>query len=892
MTLRKFLWMGTASSLALACSIQSSRAAEAAPEEIVVTGYLQSLQQSLAVKRDSEGISEVVSAEDVGKMPDKNVADALQRLPGIDIMNSGTGGSGGFDENDRVGIRGSSPSLTDTTINGHRVASGDWFVLDQFQAVGRGVSFSLLPSEIVSSVVVHKSQSADLQEGGVAGTIDIQTRRPLDVKEPVQLSVTAGAAYNDLAGSAEPQLNGTFNWHNDAKTFGVNAIGFYEKRDLRRDGQEELGYNQVPTTSTLGKAGYAGYWAPGLMDASYFTQTREREGGLVDFEFAPSDKWTINVDGFYSKMNANNVNDDVFLWPGNGGTGVMGSGPLPTGIKTNGNVITAMTLPAGANNWGTDQIPRTAWSSSAYIDADFKFRPDSHWLITGDGGWSHGVGKTTSSFANEYVNQAAGGYSLNGLNSPGTFSFPGGQGFLTNPVAGSGWGYSWNWSDVFTEEDDDYYGQTDVEYFMDSGILTSVKAGVRYNEHSRIVNPWVDGGPNWGTYDPANETPTGSKGPGWGGGTTPSNYGQGLGAGSTFPFFTLNPANQTAWAATYTNNNSTSRYYWPGYTNVDEKIWAGYIMGNFGGTFANTDYKGNAGVRIVRTHENINYDLSPGPNPITTSAFGPYTPTVADYSYTDVLPSVNVSDQVAKNMYVKASIGKTLARPDYSSLGGAVTLNDQTFSGTAGNPYLKPIRAWNYNLDWEWYFAPESLLSVGVFYTDFSSAVDFATAPETYYNQFYKKMTSYNLTTFINDPGTEKGAEFNYQQNIYKGFGVTTNFTEALSKLANGDPMPGNARETYNIGAYYENDLMSLRLTYSWRSKFYITIDRGTPYNQDNFGTLDAAFNFNITPNFTFSVDALNMTDEHLQYYGYGTNMPRAFYDNGRTFYGTLRYKM
>ena len=125
---------------------------------------------------------EVITAEDIGKMPDKNVADAVQRVPGVTIS-SQSGGSGGFDENDRVSMRGTNPSLTQTLVNGHAIASGDWFVLDQVGLVGRSVSFSLLPSELVGQVVVRKSATADLVEGGVAGAVDIITRRPLQFSQ-------------------------------------------------------------------------------------------------------------------------------------------------------------------------------------------------------------------------------------------------------------------------------------------------------------------------------------------------------------------------------------------------------------------------------------------------------------------------------------------------------------------------------------------------------------------------------------------------------------------------------------------------------------------------------------------------------------------------------------
>src|SRR5215472_9387598 len=140
--------------------------------EVVVTGIRYSVEQSIAQKRAAATVTEVVTAEDIGKMPDKNVADALQRLPGVNISSAGAN-EGGFDEADRVSLRGTNPSLTQTTVDGHMVASGDWFVLDQTGTVGRSVSYTLLPSELVKEVRVNKSSEADFLEGGVACNVDI-----------------------------------------------------------------------------------------------------------------------------------------------------------------------------------------------------------------------------------------------------------------------------------------------------------------------------------------------------------------------------------------------------------------------------------------------------------------------------------------------------------------------------------------------------------------------------------------------------------------------------------------------------------------------------------------------------------------------------------------------
>src|SRR3981189_2217904 len=165
--------------------------------EIVVVGIRKSVEQSIEAKRNSTELTEVVTAEDIGKMPDKNVADSLARVPGVNTSAAGAN-EGGFDENDRVSMRGTNPSLTQTLINGHGVAAGDWFVLDQVQTVGRSVSYTLLPSEIVSKVVVAKSSSASLVGGVVAGSVDIIPRKPLDFAKEFTLEASVGAVYADL----------------------------------------------------------------------------------------------------------------------------------------------------------------------------------------------------------------------------------------------------------------------------------------------------------------------------------------------------------------------------------------------------------------------------------------------------------------------------------------------------------------------------------------------------------------------------------------------------------------------------------------------------------------------------------------------------------------------
>src|SRR5688572_31699430 len=219
-------------------------------EEVVVAGIRFSNEKSLDTKRDANSVIEVVTAEDIGKMPDKNVADSLTRVPGV-TTSSASANEGGFDENDRVSMRGTNPSLTQTLINGHAVAAGDWFVLNQVQQVGRSVSYTLLPSELVNQIVVHKSAQASLVEGGVAGSVNILTRKPLDFADQFTLSASAGGVWSEQPDEIDPQLSALLNWKNDSGTLGVMVQAFSEERHLRRDGVELLGYGTIAPGSVI-----------------------------------------------------------------------------------------------------------------------------------------------------------------------------------------------------------------------------------------------------------------------------------------------------------------------------------------------------------------------------------------------------------------------------------------------------------------------------------------------------------------------------------------------------------------------------------------------------------------------------------------------------------------
>jgi iron complex outermembrane receptor protein len=843
-------------------------------QEVVVSGIRYSLDEALKIKRADIQNVEVIKAEDIGKLPDKNIADAVQRLPGVNTT-SAAGGEGGFDENDRVAIRGTSPSLTQTTVNGHAVASGDWFILDQFQLVGRSVSYTLLPSEIVGTVVVRKSQSADLTEGGVAGSVDIQTRHPLDFKKQFTAEAFAGAEYGDLSGEASPQANALLSWKNDGSTLGVLAQGFYEERKIRRDGQEFLGYTTIPATITdttgatvpnpmvAGNPALAGAAMPNEIGSALFTQTRKRQGGLFDLQFAPNDRLSFDVNGFYSELKADNFNRNYMAFLV---YQVNNHVPPSSSTVSNGTVVAASWPAATTNSIVYDEISRPgAEAKTWYVDLHGSFQATDALTLTGQLGYTEGLGNTPTQPAYEACQNGALSYDMSaGLDHPATVTYAGSG----SPVGAS---TCWSWNDITKATDKEPYGQLDALWKVNVGAFQSVKGGIRYAEHEHIVTFPENGGclsSCWSTF------------PAYNGGLYPSDFASGLGAGPLTNIWQLTEASIAQYVAANVSTGP-SRYYWPGESHVKENDWAAYVMANVGGE----GWAGNFGLRVVSTHEYSLVNVSGGSNPITTSAFGPYTPTPFTNNYLDFLPSVGLKFDITKDLLLRFSAAETLARPDYSAIGGAVSLTDINWTGNGGNPNLKPIRSSNYDASLEWYFAQQSLLAVGIFYMDMSSYVDFKTAQINYYNQFYKQYGPYTVSSPFNTTAENKGFEISYQQPIWGGFGVQANFTRANGSTADGTPLVGSSNQTYNVTGYYENKWLSARLAYTFRSHFLVGLDRSFAENQDDYGSLDASIGVGVTDHIRITFDALNLTNETLKYYANTTSQPRAFYDNGRQFY-------
>jgi iron complex outermembrane receptor protein len=864
-------------------------------ETVNVTGYRFSLERSLEAKRNADSVVEVVTADDIGKLPDKNIADAVQRVPGVTIS-SAAGGEGGFDENDRVSMRGTNPSLTQTLVNGHPIASGDWFVLDQVQTVGRSVSFSLLPSELVSQVIVRKSATADIVEGGVAGNVDIITRKPLDFAKQLTVEASIQAVYADLPKKTDGQFSGLVNWKNDQGTMGVMLQGFSEKRHLRRDGQEILGYAPISPTSPLAAAhpDLANVQAPTLIGSAFFEQVREREGGLLDVQIKPTKDLTVDFNAFYSHMKATNYNRNWMFW----GSHVIngGAGEMPTAYTVSNGTLTSAVFPnlgSPGNNHQyaiVDEIYRPGtYSETSFYNIDAKYRATDRLLVSGQFGYTRGIGKTPKQdvFEGDVFNTGA-SYTMHGIGSATDVAFPSGN---PSNFTGTSLDFIFGASPAKTE-DKETYGQVDGLYLLGTGPWSSMKFGFRAAEHKRTTEQ-VAQGPNFALnpFDPANL-------PQWNGETYPGNFASGIGGNFPRQPWMLSSGELERWGDFYSNRDPVGRRYWPGEFELKERVAAAYVMANLEGP----SWSGNFGVRAVQTKEHVLVNVGiPScpvqapcpqvPGAITTAAFGSFFQQPVDHTYTDILPSANLKLDLSKDLVARFAIARTLARPDFSALGGSISADDTTHTGNGGNPDLKPIRSTNVDATLEWYFAPQSLLSAGLFYMDLSNYVGFGIHDVTLLNIKTGTFDTYTISSPTNSSGKVKGLELAYQQELGYGFGVLANYTYADAKETGNRDLVGASKDTYNVIGYWENYGFNARLAYTFRSHFFVGLDRSTAEYQDDTGTLAASVGYTINNNFQLTFDALNLNDPTLKYYGANTDQPRAFYKNGRQYYAGVRIK-
>jgi len=279
---------GGAAPLAMA---NEANSADNETEVIEVRGIRGSLKENINQKRFADNVSDVITAEDIGKFPDKNVADTLSRITGVAVSRE-------FGEGEKITIRGAGPKYNRTLLNGQTVGTADWFILDE---ANRSFNYTMLPSVIVSGLEVNKSSVASIDEGSLGGTVVLKTRRPLDM-DTNTVSVSVEAQYSDASGETDPQFAGMYSWKNEDETFGIMVSAVKQDRSLERQGFEVLGWIEDENDD---------YIVPRNIGAPRFLQDRERETIFASLQYAPTDNLLFTLNLLDSQMDVDNQNANL-----------------------------------------------------------------------------------------------------------------------------------------------------------------------------------------------------------------------------------------------------------------------------------------------------------------------------------------------------------------------------------------------------------------------------------------------------------------------------------------------------------------------------------------------------------------------------------------------------
>lgn len=854
------------------------QAQQTALEEVVVTGYRASLRESIGAKRNSATVVEVITAEDVGKFPDRNLAEALQRVPGVVINKE-------FGEGERVSLRGTAPNLTRTLLNGHALATADWFILDQLNTT-RSFNYLMLPSDIIGRVEVHKSPQADFEEGGIGGTVNVVTRNPLEL-ESMTMYGSLQAAYTDLADQTSPHASALFSWKNDAENLGILLAGIYQKREIRRDGVEVLGYFEVDIDPG---AGVNNVLAPSLIGSALFQQERIRTGGNIGIQFRPNDQVDLNFTALYSKFEADNINQNFLTW----GVRAIGNGGTLTNVTVVDDTAVAGRMTSagdGTTDFGAvyDAIQRFATAETSDISLDATISEVGDWTLHFKLGYTDASGNTDAQPFVEFGAPAAFTYDLRGRAPSVEFE-------NIDPTDPADMQFIFSSLHQILNNDDETYFYADASRPVNFGPVTGLQIGAKATDHERelIFNATTYGG----FHVPINTMPaTAFAGP-----LTPGDFLDAISAPGTLDAYWQIDQGATRQILFDNFASGPGRVPYPQQNfGVSEKAYAGYVMGEID----SGKWSGNVGVRVVRTEQTSSGNVV-SPNGSVSNPFGNFDPITIDRSYTDVLPSLNLSYDLSDELKLRFTAARTMTRPDFTDIAPRASLNPGALTGTAGNPDLDPYRANQGDLAIEWYPDDNSILAVGMYYKDIKSFItdnpvtlDFTVQSATSPNAACTPAGTnlFECPFLINQRsngggGSIQGYEVSFTRPIGKGFGVQANYTYSDAEADNGDPIPGNSKDAFNLTTYFENERLSARLAWSYRSEFFVTFDRSTQLNQDDLKSLDASFSLNLTDNLAVTLDAVNLTNEEIFQFATDSFRPRAVYDNGRIFYAGVRFKL
>lgn len=857
---KRALMLGSVAAVAMMGVTVTANAQDAGaePEEVFVTGIRGALKNAVDIKRNSTAVVDAVSAEDVGKFPDSDVGESLGRVPGVTVGRA-------FGQGASVSIRGAAPQMTLTQLNGQNVASTGWY--DQ-QAIDRSFNYSLLPSQLVGGMDVYKSSQADLNEGGIGGTVIVKTRKPLDM-EANSVYVGAKARTGTISDDVSPELSGLYSWKNDSETFGVLVAGATENFDYVRRGTE---------------ADYR-WWDD--VSPTTFIQERERTALDLTAQWAPTEQLTFGLHALSLDLKANNTNTSTYLFSGldKSATNYTCSETNAAGVcvkSTTKNPVRGNLTPGWASGaLGTETFNQTwgrvASMNSETIDFDAEYAGDG-FKVTARAGSTKAEGGTDlttnfshfASLGDDKMALWAGSIDASGkqIKIKPTSDLNMTLANYRDKAAAESWAVKRG-----PNADEESYAQVDFEFDLDLGAIKSFKTGARTTDHDveKSSEVAVIGKQ---TLNDTSMFYSGTFEVGSHGFKAPKPV---LGA-----MIKATLADVTGWKEERA-----------GYAGLNEQNDA--LYGMF--TFEADAVKGNFGLRYVSTEvTGTSYAIDGTPlatGDLTQNAFYSNDKTATKENYDDVLPSINVSFDLTDDLVLRTSASQAISRANYNDMFTAASQAGyrDTVQGnerlTIGNVGLKPMKASQADLGLEYYYGDGNMLSA----TYFVKSINNFVTTEIQVDQSVGLVSpdtgrdSWEVNTLKNAGGGEiDGVELQLNHAFDNGFGVVVNYTyvnanaPAESYADRLGVFTESSKDSVNLVGYWENDVYSARAAYNWRSEYMI---RETGYYgnrmHDDFGSLDLSLGWNITDSLSLTFEATNLLKEDDIQYGAAEAYTSAF---------------
>lgn len=859
-------------------------------DTVTVRGYAKSLQEARDLKRASAQFIDAIIADDIGKLPDNNVAESLQRVSGVQLER-------GQGEGTSVQIRGLNQNVV--LVNGRQITPGDGRGSNGPDTLGTSTYslLSLVPSQLISQLQVEKQSASDQIEGALGGTINIVTRKPLDANTP-RFAGSIGTVYKELPDSYGYQAFGLASHKNAAETFGVLLAGSIIQQDVQEDGFQtfssfdDLGRNTLfdPSGAPL-STDPNGDGIDGIhhIDPRYWRisddRTRYGINGIV--QWRPSAQTEVMFDSFYSRTESER--DRHWL------------GTFARGTYTNAVVSPNEVLLAG-------QINRSVNTNAEYQD-------NFHEIWSNALSVTHEVNDDISLFgeiaytrSEQYLDRTF--FRLQNPSNtipvaldlrPDFPTFGGADGTFASTV-----------NDpnelqlrIFFDTDSGSVVD-DLALRFDADLGDNLEVGMRYQniELDRdntgrstqslpgSQRPRIDTGLLGDLVVPFS---FGSDYLDGEAASTPRNFVTIRRELNCLPLVALDDANDAvlndasrAECLRDTQNEEDSYV-------LDETFWSAYLKYNYETEVMGLPISGNIGMRyvdreLVATGVLTQDDGSGG------VLFTPLTETVES---SELFPSAVAKIDLNENKVLRLGVARALAYPNTDDLNPATDVDGTGLSGTGGSPRLEPFLVNQVDAALEYYYGDEGLLSLGVFHKDVESFIVEEVNAETVPG-FANPI---DITRNRNgEGGSITGLEVLWQQSLgdwmpaLDGFGFSSSYsfitseTEEEDRFGNELGIPGLSENNLNLIGYYEKGPFGARIALNWRDEFYNTIDNtSTAIFFDSYTDLAASARYDINENFSVDFDAVNLLDTELRTYnGFeeATNSNVLF---GRTFKVTLR---